>query len=61
MMGKATLIGFLAIPVLLILLISSMALGLQVQAELAAQVLASVLVAMVATALTCGGARNPHC
>lgn len=59
--GKEILVGFLAIPVLLTLLISSATLGAQAQAELGAQVLASVLVALITSVLTCTGARHLRC
>lgn len=59
--GKAILVGFLAVPVLLTLLISSANLGAEAQAELTAQVLASVLVALITGTLTCTGARRLRC
>lgn len=58
--GKASFVAFLAVPVLAIVLIAGASLGAGAQAELAAQVLGSVLAALVTVMLTCDRRRKRH-
>jgi hypothetical protein len=58
--GKASLVAFLALPVLAIVLITGATLGARAQGELAAQVLGSVLAAAVAAVLSSDRQRKRH-
>ncbi|MFD4605362.1 hypothetical protein ACFWPQ_46035 [Streptomyces sp. NPDC058464] len=58
--GKASLVAFLAVPALAIVLIAGSSSGAEVRAELSAQVLGSVLAAMVTGLMACCERGKSH-
>lgn len=58
--GKARFVAFLAVPALAIVLIAGVPLGARVQADVAAQVLGSVLAAAVTAVLSSNRRRKRH-